>query len=59
VIRIGSEGNTALWQGNMWVKDASGAEVRVDKSFAYRRAADGGLRITLHHSSLPYQPPAD
>jgi hypothetical protein len=53
-----TEGNTALWQGNMWVTDTEGGEVMVDKSFGYQRAADGTLRIVLHHSSLPYKPAA-
>jgi hypothetical protein len=53
-----AEGNTALWQGNMWLTDAEGGEVMVDKSFGYQRASDGSLRIVLHHSSLPYKPAA-
>jgi len=53
-----ADGNTALWQGNVWVTDTEGGEVMVDKSFGYQRSADGSLRIVLHHSSLPYKPAA-
>lgn len=53
-----SEGGIALWQGNMWVQDGTGSEVMVDKTFGYRRDADGSLKIVLHHSSLPFQPAA-
>jgi len=39
-----------------WVHftDRHGDTVKVDKSFGYRRAADGSLKLVLHHSSLPY-----
>ncbi|MEM7270835.1 MAG: phosphoribosyl-AMP cyclohydrolase, partial [Pseudomonadota bacterium] len=29
---------------------------KVDKTFGYKKDADGAVRIILHHSSLPYQP---
>ena len=33
----------------------NGDVVKVDKSFGYKRAADGSLKLVLHHSSLPYE----
>ncbi|KEJ87757.1 hypothetical protein [Sulfitobacter donghicola] len=50
------QGDVAMWMG--WVKltDKNGAVTTVDKSFGYKKDADGNLRIVLHHSSLPYQP---
>lgn len=48
-----TRGSVALAMGNVYVTDAQGAEVMVDKTFGYVR--DGGsLKIVLHHSSLPY-----
>ena len=32
-----------------------GDVVKVDKSFGYKRAAGGSLKLVLHHSSLPYE----
>ena len=52
------EGNIALAMGNVFLTDQSGKEIVVDKSFGYRLAPDGVLRIVLHHSSLPYVPGA-
>lgn len=50
------EGNVALAMGNVYLTDRDGKEIMVDKSFGYRRASEGALRIVLHHSSLPYTP---
>jgi hypothetical protein len=36
----------------MW--DSKGNVTKVDKTWGYARGADGGLKIVLHHSSLPY-----
>ncbi len=42
--------------GNYYFTDAkTGAETKVEFTFAYRRASDGRLVIFLHHSSLPYE----
>ena len=49
------EGDVAMWMGWVTFTDRNGDVVRVDKSFGYRRAADGGLKLVLHHSSLPYE----
>ena len=32
-----------------------GVVTTVDKTFGYKKASDGKVRIVLHHSSLPYQ----
>ncbi len=50
------DGDVAMWMGWMKMTDKDGQVTRVDKSFGYRKDADGVLRIVLHHSSLPYQP---
>ena len=48
------ESDLALWMGWVRFTDRHGDTVKVDKSFGYRRAADGSLKLVLHHSSLPY-----
>ena len=48
------EGDVAMWMGWVTFTDRNGDTVKVDKSFGYRRAADGRLKLVLHHSSLPY-----
>ena len=50
------EGDVAMWMGWMIMTDKDGQVTKVDKSFGYKRDADGVLRIVLHHSSLPYEP---
>ncbi len=50
------EGHVAMWMGSVTFVDKDGGVTIVDKSWGYRKDADGILRITLHHSSLPYQP---
>ncbi len=50
------EGDIAMWMGWIILTDKDGNDTRVDKSFGYKRDANGVLRIVLHHSSLPYQP---
>ena len=49
------EGDVAMWMGWVTFTDRNGNVVKVDKSFGYRRAADGSLKLVLHHSSLPYK----
>lgn len=56
VVALSSD--SALAMGNVTLTDATGARVKVDKSFGYRRGPEGTLRIVLHHSSLPYAPPS-
>lgn len=50
------EGDVAMWMGWIILTDKHGKKTKVDKSFGYKRDADGALRIVLHHSSLPYEP---
>lgn len=49
-------GDVAIYMGNVYVTGKDGNEVMVDKTFAFKKAEDGKLRIILHHSSLPYNP---
>lgn len=50
------EGDIAMWMGWVSLTDKDGNTTKVDKSFGYKKDADGVLRIVLHHSSLPYEP---
>ena len=50
------EGDVAMWMGWVILTDKDGGVTKVDKSFGYKKDADGTLRIVQHHSSLPYQP---
>ena len=51
--------DSANAMGNYYFTDAkTGKDVKVEYTFTYRRAKDGHLVIDLHHSSLPYVPPA-
>ncbi|MXW59579.1 MAG: phosphoribosyl-AMP cyclohydrolase [Acidimicrobiia bacterium] len=50
------DGDVAIWMGWVTMTDKDGQVTKVDKSFGYKKDADGVLRIVLHHSSLPYQP---
>ncbi len=51
---INLNGDTALSMGNVHFWDKDGKETVVDKTWGYRLAENGALRIILHHSSLPY-----
>ncbi|WP_170334174.1 phosphoribosyl-AMP cyclohydrolase [Ruegeria arenilitoris] len=50
------EGDVGMWMGAVILTDKDGNVTQVDKSFGYKKDAEGVLRIVLHHSSLPYQP---
>lgn len=50
------EGDVAMWMGWVIMTDKDGQVTKVDKSFGYKKDAEGTLRIVLHHSSLPYKP---
>merc|ERR1719161_1130777 len=53
--KIDLNGPTAQAMGDYIFVDAtSGAEVRVEYTFGYKRNDDGKVRIYLHHSSVPY-----
>lgn len=49
------EGDVAMWMGWVIMTDKDGNVTKVDKSFGYKKDADGTLRIVLHHSSLPFE----
>ena len=44
-----------MWMGWVTLTDKDGGTVKVDKSWGYKKATDGTLKIILHHSSLPYE----
>ena len=50
------EGDVAMWMGWVTFTDKDGGVTKVDKSWGYKKDAEGTLRIVLHHSSLPYDP---
>lgn len=49
------DGDVAMWMGSVFMTDKDGQVFRTDKSFGYKKDADGVMRIVLHHSSLPYE----
>jgi hypothetical protein len=51
-----TDGDVAIAMGNVYLEDAKGTKVMVDKTFGYHRNAQGNLQIVLHHSSLPFTP---
>ena len=46
----------AITMGNVYLTNASGEEIMVDKTFVFRRCKDGKLRLCVHKSALPYEP---
>jgi hypothetical protein len=46
----------AITMGNVYLTNAKGDEVMVDKTFVFRRGTDGKLKLCAHKSALPYQP---
>ncbi len=50
--------DSAMAMGNYFFTKADNTVTKVEYSFGYLRAKDGSLKINLHHSSLPYVPPA-
>merc|ERR1712176_151729 len=51
-----TSGVTAMAMGNYFFTTPEGTEVKVEYSFGYVLDSKGKLRITLHHSSIPYAP---
>lgn len=47
-------GEIAITMGNVWFTDKKGNTVKVDKTFVFRRCADGKLRLIVHKSALPF-----
>ncbi|MCE9556718.1 MAG: hypothetical protein K8T91_25495 [Planctomycetes bacterium] len=48
-------GDIALTMGNVYLTGADGQQVVVDKVFAFRKCADGKLRLVVHKSALQNQ----
>lgn len=48
-------GNYATTMGNVLFTEADGDVTMVDKTWSFMREPDGSVRITLHHSSLPFE----
>lgn len=51
-----TDGDSAMSMGNYFFTKTDGEEIKVEYSFGYMKDADGNLKITLHHSSLPFNP---
>jgi hypothetical protein len=49
------EENIAMWMGWVTLTGKEGDQVKVDKSWGYKKTENGALKIVLHHSSLPYE----
>jgi len=49
-------GDIAITMGNVYLTNAKGDEVMVDKTFVFRRCMDGRLRLCAHKSALPFDP---
>lgn len=49
-------GNIAITMGNVYLTDKSGTEIMVDKTFAFRKASNGKLKLCVHKSALPFEP---
>ena len=49
------QGDVAMWMGWVTLIDKKGDQVKVDKSWGYKKTKNGSLKILLHHSSLPYE----
>lgn len=49
-------GDIAITMGNVYLTNAKGEVVMVDKTFVFRRCQDGRLRLCVHKSALPFDP---
>ncbi len=49
-------GDIAVTMGNVYLTNAQGEEVMVDKTFVFRRGKDSKLRLCTHKSALPFIP---
>ena len=45
----------AVAMGNYYFADETGSEIKVEYTLGFFKASGGGLKINLHHSSLPYR----
>lgn len=53
------EGDIAISMGNIWLTDYKANEVKVDKTFVFKRGSDNRLYFITHMSAIPYNPPQD
>ena len=51
---IDEDGDKAVAMGNYYFTGTDGAETKVEYTFGYIKDEDGDLKITVHHSSLPF-----
>jgi hypothetical protein len=49
-------GDLAITMGNVYLTNAKGEDVTVDKTFVFRRCSDGKLRLCVHKSAVPHEP---
>ena len=49
-------GDIAITMGNVYLTNSKGEEVKVDKTFVFRKCTDGKLRLCAHKSALPHDP---
>jgi hypothetical protein len=53
---VAIHGDIAIAMGNVYLTNAAGDEVMVDKTFVFKRCEDGKLRLIVHKSALPFDP---
>jgi len=57
--QIEINGPVAIAMGNYYFTSAEdGSKTKVEYTFGYKKNEDGKLRIFLHHSSVPFNPPS-
>jgi len=52
-----TNGKSATAMGEYYFTDSGGGVTKAEYTFQYERAADGSLKIVVHHSSLPFSVP--
>ena len=53
---IDEDGDKAIAMGNYYFTGTDGGETKVEYTFGYMKDDNGDLKITVHHSSLPFDP---
>ncbi|MEM6476787.1 MAG: phosphoribosyl-AMP cyclohydrolase [Pseudomonadota bacterium] len=53
---IDEDGDKAVAMGNYYFTGTDGKETKVEYTFGYMKDDEGNLKITVHHSSLPFDP---
>ena len=54
--QIDLNGNVAIAMGNYYFTSAAdGSKTKVEYTFGYKKNEDGKVRISLHHSSVPFE----